>query len=185
MMHSPQPRDRAPAELRQRPVPFDAPVARQRNEPPPLPRRASRKMAGHSERTPGEARTYVTAVLGQWGVSRDIMETLRLIVSELTTNSVRHTCSPQITVTVTRTDREAAVSVADHGPSCRLGPRSAPLDADHGRGLAIVAALASRWEQHQRGGGTTVRAGIDLPPPNAPAQQSAEGTTDTLRFHRQ
>lgn len=173
MMHSPQPRDRAPAEPRQHPLPFDAPVGRQRNQPMPLPRRASRKMAGHSERTPGEARTYVTSVLGQWGVPRDVTETLRLIVSELATNSVTHTCSPQITVTVMRTAREAAVSVADHGPSCRLGPQSAALDADHGRGLAIVAALASRWEQHQRGGGNTVRAGIDLPPPGAPAQQSA------------
>ncbi|GGV69901.1 ATPase [Streptomyces longisporoflavus] len=126
------------------------------------------RLPGDSERTPGRARAYLGVTLADWGVCETVRADLQLIVSELATNAVTCTRSSEITVEITLTDDEAAVSVADHGPHRHLRARHVPPDAESGRGLLIVQALASRWGQSRDdAGGTTVHAAITLP-----AQQS-------------
>ncbi|MEU5001525.1 ATP-binding protein [Streptomyces sp. NPDC021622] len=121
-------------------------------------------MSGHSERTPGKARSFVGDTLADWGVAEAVRADMRLIVSELATNAVTYTRSPEITLGVRLTDDEAVVSVGDRGPHRQLRPQDVAANAEHGRGLRIVAALASRWHQRETdGGGTTVEAAIDLP----------------------
>lgn len=123
-----------------------------------------RRLAGHSERTPGQARAYVGLTLADWGVAEAVRADLQLIVSELATNAVTHTQSPEITVKITLTDDEAAVSVGDRGPHRPLHAQWAAPDAECGRGLLIVQALADRWEQSRDdAGGTMVSAALALP----------------------
>ncbi|MGW6055392.1 ATP-binding protein [Streptomyces sp. NPDC055189] len=143
------------------------------------------RLSGYSERTPGEARAYVGLILADWGVCEAVCADLQLIVSELATNAVTYTQSPEIMVEVILTDAEAAVSVGDHGPNRRLRAQQAEPNAEHGRGLLIVEALASRWEQSRDdGGGTIVRAEIDLPAQQALAPpRTTEDTPDVPRKH--
>lgn len=141
------------------------------------------RLPGHSDRTPGEARAYVGLTLADWGVAEAVRANMQLIVSELTTNAVTYTRSPEITVEITLTDDEAVVSVGDHGPHRQLFAQQAAPDAEHGRGLLIVEALASRWGQRKDDdGGTTVRAEIDLP--GDPAQSTAQSSEDGLDVPR-
>ncbi|WP_251696309.1 ATP-binding protein [Streptomyces sp. Vc74B-19] len=97
------------------------------------------------------ARRLVSQRLDQWGHPYDspVNETLTLIAAELTSNAVRHghvpgrdfhlrlTAAPEalrIEVTDTRTEQVPPSSVHE-----------APGDAESGRGLLLVARLATRW----------------------------------------
>ncbi|MEV6758464.1 ATP-binding protein [Streptomyces sp. NPDC051214] len=125
---------------------------------------ACRRLPGHSERTPGEARAYVGVTLADWGVAEAVRADLQLIVSELATNALAYTRSPEIVVSICLGAGTASVGVEDCGPHRRLTPQCPGSEAERGRGLLIVKELASRWEQSRAdNGGTTVRAEIDLP----------------------
>ncbi|MFF9570129.1 ATP-binding protein [Streptomyces sp. NPDC014685] len=97
------------------------------------------------------ARRLVSHQLDQWGHPYDypVNETLTLIAAELTSNAVRHghvpgrdfylrlTAAPEalrIEVTDTRTEQVPPSSVHE-----------APGDAESGRGLLLVARLATHW----------------------------------------
>jgi serine/threonine-protein kinase RsbW len=90
------------------------------------------------------ARRFVRTALGVWGL--DILaDGAELIVSELVGNAVRHTRCRLIRVTVTRLAPAAVrISVTDtsNAPPVR---RRARADDVRGRGLAVVAAVATRW----------------------------------------
>lgn len=85
------------------------------------------------------------------GVSRSHLATLKpslepryedvlLLVSELVSNSVRHTDSQGIDLTVVSNDGHIRVEVSDDGPGfARDAPRG------DGMGLNIVEKLADRW----------------------------------------
>jgi len=79
-----------------------------------------------------------------------------LLVSEIFSNSVRHSGSAAagetVTVAVIAKDGVVRVEVSD-----RAGPgtpqlRPASRDAEGGRGLQLVADLAARWGTQRRGG---------------------------------
>jgi serine/threonine-protein kinase RsbW len=183
MMPSSAPRGRSAAEPHAAQSVAPAPGSGVQARPQSHPLSASLRLSGL--RAPGEARAYVGLTLADWGVAESVRADMKLIVSELTTNAVTYTCSPQITVEITLTDDEAAVSVGDHGPHRQLHAQRPAPDAEHGRGLLLVDALASRWEQSKADdGGTIVRAGIDLPgrQPLSTAQTSEDGP-DVPRDH--
>ncbi len=73
----------------------------------------------------------------------DMVETARLLVSEVVTNAVQHGRGP-VTLRATLTNEDLRVEVEDHDGAL---PTPAPLGIwnEHGRGLTIVEALAEEW----------------------------------------
>jgi anti-sigma regulatory factor (Ser/Thr protein kinase) len=109
-------------------------------------------LAGRAERARA-ARAFVSEVLGPGHPCGDVAV---LLVSEVFGNSVRHSGSgapgETITVAIRAGDGIVRVEVTD-----RAGPgtpelRHAGRDAEGGRGLQLVAALAARWGSRRRGG---------------------------------
>jgi anti-sigma regulatory factor (Ser/Thr protein kinase) len=82
------------------------------------------------------------------------METLRLLITELVTNSVRHTRADSIGLKVLVGRNAVWTEVTDRGPG---------FDLDHARdgdrtgwGLFLVERLAERWGVNQDGDATKV-----------------------------
>ncbi|MFE2737306.1 ATP-binding protein [Streptomyces sp. NPDC059349] len=115
------------------------------------------------------ARAHAVDALREWQIDDDIVEALRLIVSELTTNAVVHTASRTIEITVSVTATEAIVTVTDQGLSGTPAARKAHPEEEHGRGLALVEALATRWESSPLADGNQVEAAVTLPEQTAGA----------------
>ncbi|UQX00085.1 ATP-binding protein [Streptomyces sp. RerS4] len=128
------------------------------------------------------ARRYVARVLGDWGLPEDTdtADAIRLIVSELTTNSVQHTFGQSPTFTVDlRLEREEwlRIGVTDSHPR---RPRRLPaaVQQDNGRGMVII-----RWLAAEAGGRLSVTPTEDggktvwiaLPWPAGTPARSAQG----------
>ncbi|GHF43914.1 hypothetical protein GCM10010218_26510 [Streptomyces mashuensis] len=113
-----------------------------------------------------QARLLVTAVLHTWNLPH-LLDTGLLIVSELVGNAVRHTACDTLRVTVSRTRagrvRFAVVDMSPQRP-VRLAAGSGD---DKGRGLAVVAALADRWDVDPLPWGKRVWADVGEAPPVA------------------
>ena len=73
----------------------------------------------------------------------DHVDDMALLASELATNAVLHGERP-IAVTVEAGDGRLRVEVADAGDALPVELDVGP-EKDHGRGLAIVAAVADHW----------------------------------------
>ncbi|MGJ7441300.1 SpoIIE family protein phosphatase [Aquipuribacter sp. MA13-6] len=88
-------------------------------------------------------RRAVAAALDGWGVAEDVADTVLLLVSELVTNALLHG-RPPVQVRVRRSPTAVVLEVHDDAQT--LPRRDDPGDGDeHGRGLQLVSALASRW----------------------------------------
>ena len=95
-------------------------------------------------------------------------------MTELVANSVRHAGldeSDSITVTLELGDARLRVEVLDPGEGFAFPVRPQKLDAEGGRGLQIVAAIAHRWGI-ERSEPIAVWFEIDLERP-APARRQA------------
>ena len=96
-------------------------------------------------RAPGAARTVVESCLaGQ--VASSVLNDAQLLVSELVTNSVRHSGAPEGDDVVLRVHlwRDMCrLEVEDHGRDGVIAPR--PPDAGSGMGLNLVQMLSQRW----------------------------------------
>ena len=85
-----------------------------------------------------------------------LIETLRLLVTELVTNSVMHTGVRTIDLTV-RVGRSAVLTeVSDAGPGFDPEKTGSPSNDHTGWGLFLVERLAERWGVHKDGGATRV-----------------------------
>lgn len=97
----------------------------------------------------GLGRHFVSDTLAGWGVTTEPrrlpIDEVLLVVSELLANAVRVSALPVVLSIEVRADHLHA-SVRDASP-CRAVAGSASNSAAHGRGLAIVDALADRWGQ--------------------------------------
>jgi anti-sigma regulatory factor (Ser/Thr protein kinase) len=83
------------------------------------------------------------------------LETVRLLVTELITNSVKHgePGESPVQVSVTLTDGAVRVEVSDAGPGFEPPPRpDQPLESPSGWGLYLVDRLAHRWGVDSSGG---------------------------------
>ncbi|MFG2131715.1 ATP-binding protein [Streptomyces sp. NPDC048751] len=116
------------------------------------------------------ARHLAVNQLHSWGIpyGTDTHHTLALIVAELAANAVTHGRVPgrDFELRLSLVPGSVRVEVTDTRSGARLpGPGDVrppgPLDED-GRGLALVDALADRWEVVDREPGKTVRAEVDL-----------------------
>ncbi|WP_327392209.1 ATP-binding protein [Streptomyces sp. NBC_01186] len=113
------------------------------------------------------ARRLAAYQLDVWGVPYDdpLSETVTLIVAELSANAVLHGRVPgrdfELRMGWGGEGGPVRVEVSDTHPAlpARLVPED---DADGGRGLLLVAALATRWDVSSRTGpGKTVWAEVD------------------------
>jgi Histidine kinase-like ATPase domain len=103
------------------------------------------------------ARRHTVDILSRWQVPPDLVETARLLVSELTTNAIRHAepadepaafspLTPVGTVGLMLwlDSARLVLQVQDHDPRPPV-VKSVGEDAENGRGLFLVDGLSSRW----------------------------------------
>lgn len=106
------------------------------------------------------ARKFVRKALTEWACE-SCMDDVLLCVSELVTNALRHGVPPGRGYLVCMRLEPAAdilrVEVHDSGGGkvCTVAAPPAP-DADGGRGLLLVAALADKWGVEERNPGKVV-----------------------------
>ena len=112
-------------------------------------------VAGRPERV-AVARAFAAGGLGP---QHPAGETAVLLVSELVTNSVRHSASGRpgrtVTVTVLSSAEVTRVQVTDMSGTTVPALRPGVSGREGGRGLHLVDALAARWGLEQDGGHTT------------------------------
>ena len=97
----------------------------------------------------------------QWGLG-GLADTACLLTSELLTNAVRHATNP-IELHLHHSTHEIIIQVEDddlHLPQHRI----AHDDADNGRGLMLVDALAGNWGSRLTSTGKTVWFSIHIQP---------------------
>ncbi|RSS57964.1 ATP-binding protein [Streptomyces sp. WAC07061] len=127
-------------------------------------REARRWCLGHLETLPWTA------------AAPDTVHSVLLTVSELVTNAHVHAHSSAHLV-LTWDGSCLHVSVADDDPQVP-SPRAASTGATSGRGLAIVDALADRWDAHVFHGGKAITACFhspEHPSPHGPANGDDAG----------
>ena len=110
----------------------------------------------HDLDAPAMARNYLSTY-AHW-LPADVLEDARLLVSELVGNAVRYG-RDEIILRLRAHPPGIGVAVTDHGEDMPTLPDGRPdPTAPSGRGLLIVAALASRWgvERIEDGRGKTV-----------------------------
>ncbi|MGW7576534.1 ATP-binding protein [Streptomyces sp. NPDC054765] len=121
------------------------------------------------------ARRLVSHRLDEWGhpYTAPANETVTLIAAELTANAVRHGHVPgrdfQVRLTATRgpattTAVVLRVEVSDTRTERQPSLGTPSADAESGRGLLLVAALATRWAVAPRpfAPGKTIWAELDV-----------------------
>jgi anti-sigma regulatory factor (Ser/Thr protein kinase) len=93
----------------------------------------------------GEARAALAALEGR--IDGATLDDIRLLVSELITNSVRHAEADRdlVVLSVTAAGERVRVEVSDGGAGFRPGERSGDLEEPGGWGLHLVDRLADRW----------------------------------------
>ncbi|TWF90531.1 ATP-binding protein [Kitasatospora viridis] len=103
------------------------------------------------------ARRLVSHRLDEWGFgySDPVNEAVSLICGELAANAVRHgrVQGRDFEVQLTRTEAAVRIEVSDTRTERvpPTGPVPVPAeDSESGRGLLIVAALATDWGMHPR-----------------------------------
>lgn len=108
-------------------------------------------------RAPHEARSFVAAVLSEWGMA-ELVEQAGLIVSELATNAIVHASSPPC-VSLVRLEDGVRIGVGDRAAAA---PAPRERAASGGRGLLLVGALARDWGYQRSGEGKLVWAELGV-----------------------
>jgi serine/threonine-protein kinase RsbW len=92
------------------------------------------------------ARYQAVDAIADWDVELDddVVHTAELVISELVTNSVRHTATGQVSMEVRIVEAVLRIEVCDSSP---VLPEPGLPDghSENGRGLFLVAALAERY----------------------------------------
>jgi anti-sigma regulatory factor (Ser/Thr protein kinase) len=90
-----------------------------------------------------------------------VLATAELLVSELVSNVIKHTDS-RPTLRVSRDDQLVRIEVADDEPAGVPLERDVDVEAEHGRGLLLVSALASAWGYDRSDDGKRIWVELDL-----------------------
>lgn len=85
-----------------------------------------------------------------------LAETLRLLVTELVSNAVRHTAAETVSLKVLVGHTAVFTEVKDTGPGFDPAMTGLPLDDHTGWGLFLVERLADRWGVAHDDPGTAV-----------------------------
>jgi anti-sigma regulatory factor (Ser/Thr protein kinase) len=110
---------------------------------------------------PAAARSVVADCLGQHVAASEV-DDAKLLVTELVTNSVRHSgaaAGGHVVVRVELTPGMLRLEVEDSGRGGMIVPRAADMESTGGFGLNLVQALSERWGVERAAiGGTRVWA---------------------------
>lgn len=111
----------------------------------------------------GTARREAADTLRGWGCKPEAVATIELIVSELTTNVIKHARVPGRLFEV-RLEYRGDVCDVEVSDTCDVHPQAvcSDGDAESGRGLALVDTLAEKWGSRDRVIGKTVWARLAL-----------------------
>ncbi|MGP4052939.1 ATP-binding SpoIIE family protein phosphatase [Streptomyces sp. 2A115] len=124
-------------------------------------RNAALELLGGVEAAP-RARAFASGVLTSWRFPPDLHDLGVLAASELVANSLQHG-TPPMRLRLRRTDRRLIVEVTDGDDHLPRRRRAEPAD-ESGRGIAIVATIASNWGSRRTpGGGKAVWCEFALP----------------------
>jgi serine/threonine-protein kinase RsbW len=107
------------------------------------------------------ARAHVADDLARRGVTDSRADDVLLVTSELAANAVRHG-HPPVVLRLDYTTSGIRVTVSDHGGEGEPAVLDATSDAGHGRGLAMVQALADDIGWHRDGDRLDVWAELPL-----------------------
>ena len=109
--------------------------------------------------SPAQARRFVADVLRQHGVN-GVTGDCMLLTSELVTNALLYARSA-VDLTVRFGPGLVHVAVGDESPLPPV-PRSAGVEAESGRGLALVEAISTSWGVEAAGRGKQVWFEVSL-----------------------
>ncbi|MFH8464870.1 SpoIIE family protein phosphatase [Streptomyces sp. NPDC017991] len=124
-------------------------------------RNAALELLGGTEAAP-RARAFASGVLTSWRFAPDLHDLGVLAASELVANSLQHG-TPPMRLRLRRTDRRLIVEVTDGDDHLPRRRRAEPAD-ESGRGIAIIATIASNWGSRRApGGGKAVWCEFALP----------------------
>ncbi|WP_330339084.1 ATP-binding SpoIIE family protein phosphatase [Streptomyces sp. NBC_00557] len=124
-------------------------------------RNAALELLGGVEAAP-RARAFASGVLTSWRFPAELHDLGVLAASELVANSLQHG-TPPMRLRLRRTDRRLIIEVTDGDDHLPRRRRAEPAD-ESGRGIAIVATIASNWGSRRTpGGGKAVWCEFALP----------------------
>ncbi|MFG2359175.1 SpoIIE family protein phosphatase [Streptomyces sp. NPDC048521] len=124
-------------------------------------RNAALELLGGVEAAP-RARAFASGVLTSWRFPAELHDLGVLATSELVANSLQHG-TPPMRLRLRRTDRRLIIEVTDGDDHLPRRRRAEPGD-ESGRGIAIVATIASGWGcRRTPGGGKAVWCEFLLP----------------------
>ncbi|MEU0050338.1 SpoIIE family protein phosphatase [Streptomyces sp. NPDC006184] len=124
-------------------------------------RNAALELLGGVEAAP-RARAFASGVLTSWRFPTELHDLGVLAASELVANSLQHG-TPPMRLGLRRTDRRLIVEVTDGDDHLPRRRRAEPGD-ESGRGIAIVATIATSWGSRRTpGGGKAVWCEFLLP----------------------
>ena len=115
---------------------------------------------GLGPEAPSQAREVTGLLTGV--IPEDLVDAISIVVSELVTNSVRHSGGEPgdpILLRLSAEEQGARVEVVDEGCGFRPYVHRPPEDAENGWGLFLVEQLANRWGISD--GGRVVWAELD------------------------
>ncbi|MGQ4416018.1 SpoIIE family protein phosphatase [Streptomyces sp. SAS_269] len=124
-------------------------------------RNAALELLGGVEAAP-RARAFASGVLTSWRFPAELHDMGVLATSELVANSLQHG-TPPMRLRLRRTDRRLIIEVTDGDDHLPRRRQAEPAD-ESGRGIAIVATIASSWGSRRTpGGGKAVWCEFLLP----------------------
>ncbi|MCT2589566.1 serine/threonine-protein phosphatase [Streptomyces sp. N2-109] len=124
-------------------------------------RGASLELLGGTEAA-SRARAFASGVLTSWRFPTELHDLGVLAASELVANSLQHG-TPPMRLRLRRTDCRLTVEVTDGDDHLPRRRRAEPVD-EAGRGISIVATIASSWGSRRTlGGGKSVWCEFTLP----------------------
>lgn len=124
-------------------------------------RNASLELLGGTEAAP-RARAFASGVLASWRFPVELRDLGVLAAGELVANSLKHG-TPPMRMRLRRTDRRLIIEVTDGDDHLPRRRRAEPGD-EAGRGISIIATVASSWGSRRTpGGGKAVWCEFALP----------------------
>lgn len=122
---------------------------------------AALELLGGIEAAP-RARAFAQGVLASWRFPVELCDLGVLAASELVANSLQHG-TPPMRLRLRRTDRRLIIEVTDGDDHLPRRRRAEPAD-ETGRGISIIATIASAWGSRRTpGGGKAVWCEFALP----------------------